>query len=141
MASSIGWTASENASGTAKPVVSISSSLPANVDRGVAANQKQATGDGDSKAVSVTGKAVASAPGATQSDLPAKQVVRKPVRPPTLINIGSRKQLFVDDYLLESFRDTTRVLNPAEKSGANPILRADKPWEGREVRVDAVIYE
>ena len=61
VASSIGWTASENASGTAKPVVSISSSLPANVDRGVAANQKQATGDGDSKAVSVTGKAVASA--------------------------------------------------------------------------------
>ncbi len=68
VASSIGWTASENASGTAKPVVSISSSLPANVDRGVAANQKQATGDGDSKAVSVTGKAVASAPGATVAD-------------------------------------------------------------------------
>ena len=70
-----------------------------------------------------------------------KQAARPRVRPPTLMSIGSRRQLFVDDYLLESVRDTTRVLNPAEKADVNPVLRADKPWEGREVRVDAVIFE
>ena len=134
VASSIGWDASENTSGTGKTAAAISSSSTAGVFASAAAKQKQAAVDGGNKAVAGTGKAAASAP-------MAKQAARKPVRPPTLINIGSRKQLFIDDYLLESFRDTTRVLNPAEKSDANPILRADKPWEGREVRVDAVIYE
>ena len=90
--------------------------------------------NGKNKAVADKGKAAKPAPA-------AKKATPKPVRLPSLINIGSRRQLFVDDYLLESFRNTKRVLNPAEKSDGNPILRADKPWEGREVAVEAVIYE
>lgn len=61
--------------------------------------------------------------------------------PAGLIDIGSRKQLFVDDYLIESVRDTKRVMNQAEKVDGNPVLRADKPWEGNDVRVSAVIFD
>ena len=58
-----------------------------------------------------------------------------------LIEIGSRKQLFVDDYLIESMTNTRPVLNPAEKAAGNPVLRADKPWEGNDVRVSSVIFD
>ena len=59
----------------------------------------------------------------------------------TLIDIGSQKQLFVDDYLIESMSDTTRVLNPTEKVEKNPVLRAERPWEGTEINVRNVIYD
>ena len=138
-ASSMGWTASDNTSDTGEPVAAIPSSSEGGVYLSVATTQKRDPLDNDNKATTNQATVVASL--AKESDPPAKKEVRKPFRSPTLINIGSRKQLFVDDYLLESFRDTTRVLNPSEKSDVNPVLRADKPWEGREVRVDAVIYE
>ena len=138
-ASSMGWTASDNTSDTGEPVAAIPSSSAGGVYLSVATTQKRDPLDNDNKATTNQATAVVSL--VKESDPPAKKEVRKPFRPPTLINIGSRKQLFVDDYLLESFRDTTRVLNPSEKSDLNPVLRADKPWEGREVRVDAVIYE
>jgi hypothetical protein len=64
-----------------------------------------------------------------------------------LTDIGSRKQLFVDDYLIESTNNTQRFMHHAEKVESNPVLRPDKPWEvnstpeGPDVRVEAVIYE
>jgi len=67
--------------------------------------------------------------------------------PAGLINIGSRKQLFIDDYLIESTSNTRRFMNHAEKVEGNPVLRPDKPWEvnstpeGPDVRVEAVIFE
>jgi hypothetical protein len=58
-----------------------------------------------------------------------------------LMSIGSRKQLFVDDQLIESLTDATRVMNPAIKAAHNPIVRPDRPWEGKEVRLSYVIYD
>ena len=47
-----------------------------------------------------------------------------------LPNIGSRKELFVDEQLIAEQQDVELVLNPGEKHPANPLLRAEKPWEG-----------
>ncbi len=58
-----------------------------------------------------------------------------------LIHIGSQKQFFIDDYLIESMLATRQVLNPARKVDHNPIIRPEKPWEGNDVRVSKVIYE
>ena len=58
-----------------------------------------------------------------------------------LIDIGSRKQLFVDNYLVESLTRTQQVLNPAEKVEHNPVLRPERPWEGNDVRPSRVIWD
>jgi len=44
------------------------------------------------------------------------------------LNIGSRLELFVDDYLIESYRNTgLRLQIPVDKG---PVVYFDKPWEG-----------
>ena len=58
-----------------------------------------------------------------------------------MINIGSRKQLFVDDYIIESTTHTMRVMNPAEKVENNPVLRPEHPWEGNTIRVNRVFFD
>ncbi len=58
-----------------------------------------------------------------------------------LIHIGSEKQFFIDDYLIETLTGTRQVLNPAKKVYHNPIIRPERPWEGNDVRVSKVIYE
>jgi hypothetical protein len=40
-------------------------------------------------------------------------------------------QLFVDDYLIDEKINVTRAYHPFEKYSGNPVLVADKPWEGR----------
>ena len=56
-----------------------------------------------------------------------------------LIEIGSTKQLFIDDYLIESLTDTKQVLNPAQKVDDNPVLRPERPWEGTVLRVGGAL--
>ena len=58
-----------------------------------------------------------------------------------LIDIGSTKQLFVDDYLIESMTNTRQIMNPAVKALDNPILQPERPWEGTHVTVQNVIYD
>ena len=58
-----------------------------------------------------------------------------------LIDIGSRKQLFVDDYLIESTSNTKPVMNPARKVDNNPILRPEMPWEGNDVRPRHIFFD
>ena len=48
----------------------------------------------------------------------------------SLIDIGSTKQFFIDDYLIESLINAKQALNPAQKSIHNPIIQRDRPWEG-----------
>ena len=55
-----------------------------------------------------------------------------------LIEIGSKKQLFVDDYLIESMSDCMRVMNRAEKVEHNPVIRPEHPWEGNDVGMGQV---
>lgn len=58
-----------------------------------------------------------------------------------LIDIESRKQLFLDDYLLESLHNTRPVLNRSRKCENNPVLRPDRPWEGNHVTLSRVEFE
>jgi hypothetical protein len=58
-----------------------------------------------------------------------------------LIDIGSTKQLFLDDYLIESMSNLRQVLNPAIKVDNNPIITGERPWEGNHTRPLRVIYE
>ena len=58
-----------------------------------------------------------------------------------LIDIGSRKQLFVDDYLVESATNTMRVMNPARKVVNNPVLRPEMRWEGNDVRPRHIYFD
>ncbi|HNT34025.1 MAG TPA: hypothetical protein PKH07_03415 [bacterium] len=44
-------------------------------------------------------------------------------------------QLFVDDYLVESSTNVKRVYHAFEKHAGNPVMKADKPWEGRNIYV------
>lgn len=44
-------------------------------------------------------------------------------------------QLFVDDHLVQSRENVVRTYHPFEKHPANPLLEADKPWEGKNVYV------
>ncbi len=44
------------------------------------------------------------------------------------VNVSNRRQLFIDDYFIETSRNLRFVLNPPRKSGII-FLRADKPWE------------
>ena len=58
-----------------------------------------------------------------------------------LIDIGSRKQLFLDDHLVESMTDAKKGLNPAVKADHNPVLRPERPWEGNQLAGRKIIYE
>jgi hypothetical protein len=52
------------------------------------------------------------------------------------VRIDSRRQLFVDDYLIASMKGLTREFHQPVKHPQNPLLRADRPWEkvgGREM--------
>lgn len=44
------------------------------------------------------------------------------------IDIGSRRQLFLDDFIVERIDGLTRTLHQPEKHG--PVLKAERPWEG-----------
>ena len=48
--------------------------------------------------------------------------------PPAVIPIDLGRQLFVDDFLVES-TDLRRTFHAAEYYPGNPVLKADKPWE------------
>lgn len=45
------------------------------------------------------------------------------------LDIGSRKQLLVDDCVVEEMSGLSRVMHQPEKYAGNPIFRAEKPWE------------
>lgn len=51
--------------------------------------------------------------------------------PPDVIPINAGRQLFVDDFLVES-TSLTRVFHPAVESTSNPVLGPDRPWEFHE---------
>jgi len=49
---------------------------------------------------------------------------------PAVISVGGEHQLFVDDWLIEDLDGVTRTLHPVRKHPKNPLLVADRPWEG-----------
>jgi len=46
-----------------------------------------------------------------------------------MIDVGTTKQIFVDDALTESMVDVFKTVHPGRKHPANPVVVADKPWE------------
>ena len=50
----------------------------------------------------------------------------------TALEVGAARQLFVDDAAVLSRRGTIRVLHAAETQD-EPVIRADRPWEGKRV--------
>ncbi len=61
--------------------------------------------------------------------------------PSPLLNIGTQRQLFIDNYIIQSLKNARKVLNPADKHPQNPVLRADRPWEGALTGPTRVIYD
>ncbi len=55
--------------------------------------------------------------------------------------IGSQRQLFLDESIIETMEHTRPRLNPAVKVTNNPIITRDKPWEGPDIRVGWVIFD
>jgi len=56
--------------------------------------------------------------------------------------VGSAAQLFVDQTLVRSSERISFTLHAAVKHAANPIIKADKPWEGWRIGLyGTVLYE
>lgn len=47
----------------------------------------------------------------------------------TMLQIGSGKQLFFDNVLLQSVQDVKRTIHTPEKVDVNPLIVSDQPWE------------
>ena len=58
-----------------------------------------------------------------------------------VLEIGNRKQLFLDRHLIESLSHAKRVLNPAANHPANPLVKPDRPWEGHYLGLGQVRYD
>ena len=55
--------------------------------------------------------------------------------------IGTERQFFFDDEIVETLVNTKRRLNPAVKLADNPVIRRDKPWEGSDLRLSWVLFD
>ena len=51
-------------------------------------------------------------------------------QPLSPFNVGRSAQLFVDRVLVRQTRGVAFTLHPGEKHPANPLVGADRPWEG-----------
>ena len=55
--------------------------------------------------------------------------------------IGRRKQLFVDDDIIQEMTGLRRVVNQFEKYEGNPVLQAEEPWEGLRIGEFDLLYD
>lgn len=49
------------------------------------------------------------------------------------VEVGTYRELFIDDHLIGEMRNVRRVLHQPKKHPANPLLVPDRPWEGTDV--------
>ena len=62
--------------------------------------------------------------------------------PKDVITLGSHRQLFIDDYIIEKTDNIIRRVCQVRKYPQNPIVRPDRPWEGpMTVPQGSVIYD
>ena len=50
--------------------------------------------------------------------------------PTESVILRGKRQLFVDNYVVEHMDNLTKTLHQPAKHEANPVLKADRPWEG-----------
>jgi hypothetical protein len=56
--------------------------------------------------------------------------------------VGNKAQLFVDQVLVKNYCGVAFTLHPARLHPENPLIKADKPWEGWRVEIyGSVIYD
>lgn len=86
------------------------------------------------------GKLIGAAAGAPH--LPAADAPPAPVRSASPLDVGSKSQLFIDQVLVRDARSIAFTLHPAERHPANPLVKADQPWEGWRLELfGSVIYD
>jgi hypothetical protein len=51
------------------------------------------------------------------------------------LEIGSRSQLVADRTWVQASERVSCTLHPAQKHPANPLVRADQPWEGWRIEI------
>jgi len=61
-------------------------------------------------------------------------------KPPDPVPVGRAKQLFIDDWVVESMSELTRTLHPIKKHPQNPLVVADRPWEGPQVLLYGAVH-
>lgn len=54
-------------------------------------------------------------------------------------NLGSRRELFVDDFLIDSLKNTRLVLHPPHDEGV--AFYFDKPWEGAFAGYNTILHD
>jgi len=54
--------------------------------------------------------------------------------------IGSKRQFFFDQSMIENLINTKHRLNAAEKYEFNPIIKKDRPWEGADITISWIYY-
>jgi hypothetical protein len=58
-----------------------------------------------------------------------------------IIDVSTRKQLFVDDHVVAKQSGLTRVVQQPTRVGEKPILTADQPWEGNILQMPCVLWD
>ena len=77
-----------------------------------------------------------------KTDAPPQKAIPVPEGPDSPFDVGSRSQLFVDRVLVRETRGVDFTLHPATKYPANPLVKADQPWEGWRLEIFGnVIYD
>ncbi len=51
-------------------------------------------------------------------------------KPMESLSLGDRRQLFVDNYVIEHLENVEKVLHQPRKHPDNPLLRPERPWRG-----------
>lgn len=57
------------------------------------------------------------------------------------VRIDASRQLFIDDYLVASIQQLTREFHQPVKHPANPLIRADRPWEHPHLWLGFVLHD
>ena len=65
-----------------------------------------------------------------------------PLHTETYIDVGDRKQLFLDDaFLVQRAEGVRYVMHQPVKHPENPLLVADKPWERQVQLYGSVLWD
>lgn len=57
------------------------------------------------------------------------------------VKVGNRRQLLMDDYIIDDWWDCRRTVHKPEKYAGNPLIVPEKPWEGPGPGGGMVLYD
>ena len=59
----------------------------------------------------------------------------------SLREVGTTKQLFIDDYAIDKMVGLKKVMSQAARHPQNPILTPEHPWEGKALEAPIVLWD